>query len=284
MVTKVEENEPFNKISLLGTQIHKITVPELLGWMESTIDSDRRARINYVNAQALNLAYKIPWFQKDLNQNDIIFCDGFGVKWGAKLVGESLPSRLTPPDWIDQLIDLSHKKSLRLFFLGGKHGVAEKARAKLLQHFSEPIAFETHHGYFDKSIDSAENKEVIQKINEFKPHILLVGFGMPIQEKWLSENWDQLNANIGFPVGAMMDFIAGEVRRGPRWMTDSGFEWLSRLIIEPRRLWKRYLVGNPLFIMRVLKQRIKTDPSGKISNEQQEFSPREEPTQSAEKV
>jgi N-acetylglucosaminyldiphosphoundecaprenol N-acetyl-beta-D-mannosaminyltransferase len=85
----------------------------------------------------------------------------------------------------------------------------------------------------------------------------VVGFGMPAQEKWILENWNSLNVHIVFPVGAFFDYLAGDVVRAPRWMTDHGLEWLGRLLIEPRRLWKRYVIGNPLFIWRVLLQKLK---------------------------
>lgn len=110
----------------------------------------------------------------------------------------------------------------------------------------------THDGYFDKSVDSQENQMVIEKINKVRPNILLVGFGMPVQEYWLQENWEKIDTNIALTGGAVFDYLSGELRRAPRWMTDHGLEWLGRLIIEPRRLWKRYIIGLPLFFLRVL--------------------------------
>lgn len=93
---------------------------------------------------------------------------------------------------------------------------------------------------------------VIEKINKVRPNILLVGFGMPVQEYWLQENWEKIDTNIALTGGAVFDYLSGELRRAPRWMTDHGLEWLGRLIIEPRRLWKRYIIGLPLFFLRVL--------------------------------
>lgn len=109
-----------------------------------------------------------------------------------------------------------------------------------------------HHGFFDKGTESAESREVVAMINAAKPDILVVGFGMPAQEKWIAENLSQLNVHLAIPVGAFFDYLAEDVVRAPRWMTDNGLEWLGRLFIEPRRLWKRYIVGNPLFLWRIL--------------------------------
>ncbi len=113
----------------------------------------------------------------------------------------------------------------------------------------------TQHGYFNKGTHSAENEEVLTIINAAAPNILIVGFGMPLQERWCKENWERLNANILLTGGAVFDYASGELRRGPAWMTENGLEWLARLIIEPRRLWRRYILGNPHFLWRVLLQR-----------------------------
>jgi N-acetylglucosaminyldiphosphoundecaprenol N-acetyl-beta-D-mannosaminyltransferase len=105
-------------------------------------------------------------------------------------------------------------------------------------------------------VGSPENEAVLQEINASSPDILLIGLGMPLQEYWLMENRHDLNAGVVLTGGAVFDYVSGRLRRGPRLLTESGFEWLARLLIEPRRLWRRYIVGNPLFLLRVLKQRL----------------------------
>jgi N-acetylglucosaminyldiphosphoundecaprenol N-acetyl-beta-D-mannosaminyltransferase len=97
---------------------------------------------------------------------------------------------------------------------------------------------------------------VVEEINTAAPDILLVGLGMPLQERWLMENAHKLDAGATLTGGAVFDYVSGRLSRGPRLLTSHGFEWLARLLVEPRRLWRRYLLGNPLFILRVLKQRL----------------------------
>jgi len=97
---------------------------------------------------------------------------------------------------------------------------------------------------------------VLKEINASRPDMLLVGFGMPLQERWLMQNWNRINARVALTGGAVFDYVSGELRRGPRILTDNSFEWLARLLIEPKRLWRRYVIGNPLFLLRVLKQRL----------------------------
>ena len=100
----------------------------------------------------------------------------------------------------------------------------------------------------------------MRQINTAEPDILLVGFGSPLQERWLMENRDRVNAHVALTGGAVFGYVSGELRRGPRLLTDNGFEWLARLLVEPRRLWRRYLLGNPLFLLRVLMQRLVSGP------------------------
>jgi N-acetylglucosaminyldiphosphoundecaprenol N-acetyl-beta-D-mannosaminyltransferase len=185
-----------------------------------------------------------------------VFCDGFGVKLAAGILGMGAIERFTPPDWFPRLAELCVREGFRLYLLGAQPGTAHQAAASLSQRHPGLNIVGTGHGYFDKRVGSPENQAVLENIRAAKPHILIVGFGMPAQERWISENWDDLTANVILPVGAAIDYLAGSIPRAPAWMTGHGLEWLGRLVIEPRRLWKRYLVGNPLFFWRVFKQRL----------------------------
>jgi N-acetylglucosaminyldiphosphoundecaprenol N-acetyl-beta-D-mannosaminyltransferase len=236
--------------SLLGVKIDNLTLEELLSAMQTLISQDHKSIISYVNIHAVNIAYSIPWFKRFLNQSDLVFCDGNGVKLAAKLTGQYLHSRYTPPDFMEHICEMAVHYSWRIFFLGAKPGIAERAADRLISKFPG-LQIHSHHGYFDKIRESAENQSVVKQINEFCPQILALGFGMPLQEKWIEENLGSLNIKLAFPAGALFDYLSGNLPRGPRWATDHGLEWLSRLLIEPRRLWKRYLIGNPLFFWRI---------------------------------
>ena len=238
------------RIVLLGTQIDPLSLDELLFAIQDCILRHKIVVMSYVNIHTLNTAYATPWFRDFLNHSDLAFCDGFGVKLAAKLTGQTLQHRFTPPDFIESVCEVARTHDWRVFFLGAKPGVAQRAAERLATTLPR-LQIQTHHGYFDKAVDCSENQMVVEQINRFQPHILVIGFGTPMQERWIMENLSSLRINVAFPVGAMFDFLSGEVPRGPRWLTDHGFEWLSRLVIEPRRLWKRYLIGNPLFFWRV---------------------------------
>ncbi len=249
--------QKFDEIPLLGTRFHKLKASELIEYIVKAGRLDKKTIVGNVNIRAINFAVELPWYRNFLNQSDLVFCDGFGVILGAKFLGNSInyAHRMTCPDYIEQLALACQQKNVSLFLLAGKPGTVDKAISKL-QQIAPNLRIKGHHGYFDKS--GAENDAVIQEINQFKPGVLYVGFGMPMQERWIINNIDKIDAKVFLPLGACLDFYTDNVYRGPRWMTDSGLEWLSRLIIEPTRLWQRYLIGNPLFFYRIMREKIRT--------------------------
>jgi N-acetylglucosaminyldiphosphoundecaprenol N-acetyl-beta-D-mannosaminyltransferase len=240
----------WKKIRLLNVQIDTLSLDQLLYSISDCLIHDKSLLLSYVNIHTMNIAYETAWFQVFLDNSRITFCDGMGIWLAAKLTGQHLPYRFTPPDFMELICELARNQNWRLFFLGAKPGVAQQAADRLIARLPG-VQIMTHHGYFNKVIDNLENKRVVEQINRFCPHILVVGFGMPLQEKWILENQDSLDVKITFPAGALFDYLSGQIPRGPRWLTDYGFEWLARLVIEPRRLWKRYIIGIPLFFWRI---------------------------------
>ncbi len=242
----------FEEIQLLKTRFHKFTVCDLIEYIVISAKLNQKTIVGNVNVRAMNFAYEIPWYSKFINDANLVFCDGFGVLLGAKLSGHSLQSkhRMTCPDYIEDLARACERENVSLFLLAGKPGVVDKAIQKL-KIVAPSLRIGGHHGYFEKS--GSENDAVIQQINHFKPDVLYVGFGMPLQESWICDYFDQIETRVFLPLGACLDFYTGSVYRGPRWMTDQGLEWLARLFTQPQHLWERYLVGNPLFFYRLCK-------------------------------
>jgi N-acetylglucosaminyldiphosphoundecaprenol N-acetyl-beta-D-mannosaminyltransferase len=249
------DEKKIDEVSLLKTRFHKVRVNELIEFVTKAAKLDKKTVVGNVNVRAMNFAYEFPWYRDFLNKADLVFCDGFGVLLGAKLEGYSVQSvhRMTCPDYIENLALACEKQDVSLFLLAGKPGVVDKAIAKL-KAIAPNLRIQGHHGHFEKS--GEENDCVIDKINKFQPGILYVGFGMPLQERWILDNINRIEARVFLPLGACLDFYTGSVYRGPTWMTDRGLEWLTRFFTEPQRLWERYIVGNPLFFYRLLKHRI----------------------------
>ena len=244
-------------VDVLGVDVNILTEDILHDCVKEVIKKNERALISNVNIHAYNVARSNPWMFDFFKKSDLIFCDGGGVALGARLLGHRLPGRITYADSIWHLAKIAEQEGFSFFFLGAKPGVAEKAAAKLWAVYPA-LKVTTQHGYFDKEKDSSENKKIINSINELKPNILMVGFGMPLQERWLYENWNDLtNVNVAYPIGALFDFISEELLRGPRWMLDNNMEWLARLLIEPKRLFWRYCWGNPWFFAMILRERLR---------------------------
>jgi N-acetylglucosaminyldiphosphoundecaprenol N-acetyl-beta-D-mannosaminyltransferase len=248
-------------IELFNIRIDSYSIEQLHAYIGNVIRNDEKAIVANVNVHAMNLSYELPWFKSFLNSSQVVFCDGFGVILGARLLGFHLPKRITYADWIWDLANAAETHGWTFFFLGAKPGIAGIAADKLLNRYSKIKIVGKQHGYFDVNTNSNENRSLIAKINDCRPNILLLGLGMPRQERWLFENWDSVNVNIALTGGAVFDYASGSLTRGPKWMTDHGLEWLARLFIEPGRLWRRYLFGNPRFIWRILKERFNINRS-----------------------
>ena len=166
--------------------------------------------------------------------------------WAGRLLGYGLTreNRLTSVDWLPRVLTDCAEEGLRVFFLGSKPGVPEKAAARFLKD-APGLRVQTHHGFFDAGPGSPENERVLRKINAYRPHALMVGMGMPRQERWILENLDRIEANTIWNLGAFMDYAAGAVPTPPRWMARLGLEWLARLAAGPMRLWRRYFLELP---------------------------------------
>ena len=247
----------YKRYEIFGIPISAITLECIFTEVRNSLQEHRKMTIGYSNIHGMNLAWEDPSFKNAFSVFDIIFCDGFGLKFGASLLGYNLPGRFTPPDFIHALMNVIHEEKGGVFLLGSESGVAEKAARKLKNVTPGLTIAGTHHGYFEKEKGSTENSEVVKMINDSSPSLLIVGFGMPLQEQWVFENRNDLHVDVVIVVGAMFDTLSGQLPRAPRIITDNGLEWLSRLLIEPKRLWRRYLVGNPLFFMRILGEKWK---------------------------
>ena len=244
------------RVDVLGVGVDPITIEELRTEIGRLARSGERGTVLNVNANCLNLLYRSPALREFFAAADVVFCDGSGVVLAARLLGKSLPARITYADWAWQLAAFAEEEGLSLFLLGAAPGVAQRAARRLLERHPGLRISGVGHGYFDHTPGSPENEAVLREINTARPDLLLVGLGMPLQERWLMQNRDRLEAGVALTGGAVFDYVSGGLLRGPPLLTDNGFEWLGRLLVEPRRLWRRYLLGNPLFLLRVLRQRL----------------------------
>ena len=245
-------------VELLGIPIHPISVDGLVRTLISWGRSSSQRRVCYINVHAMNLAARDQAFRSAVRSADIVFCDGFGVQWGARLAGLGIPERMTPPDWIDDFAAASAAAGETVFALGDEPGIAARFQQMLVDGHPGYGNAGSHHGFFIK--EGPENDRLVEMINRSGAAHLLVGFGMPLQELWLKQNAARLSPRVLIPVGALFRWYTGVERRAPKWMSDHGMEWLARFLRHPVRHFRRYAVGNFAFVFRVLRWRLRAQP------------------------
>jgi N-acetylglucosaminyldiphosphoundecaprenol N-acetyl-beta-D-mannosaminyltransferase len=235
----------FSSIRLLDIRVDRVRLNELLAVVRSTVRQGTRLTVMYVNVHCMNVAGHDREYRALLGNADIVYCDGTGVRLGARIAGLELPARMTGADWIHDLCRLAARERYSLFFLGGPPGVAAEAAALLQQTYPGLRIAGTCPGF---RLDS----QTARTVSESGADIVLVGMGTPRQERWIAANRDSLDVPVVWAVGALFEFVTGRIPRGPMWMTQHGLEWVYRLWAEPGKLWRRYLIGNPLFLARIV--------------------------------
>lgn len=225
---------------------------ELLRRITGWVDEGRTRRVMYVNAHVLNQSLESDELATALRRADLVYCDGYGVRIAAKALETQVPHRMTGADWVWGLAALCEADGKSVYLLGSEPTVAARAAERLRRWYPRLRIVGAHHGYFE--IDSPHNERVIEDINARRPDIVLVGMGTPKQELWVDRHADQVEAGVLWTVGALFDYVSGRVPRAPRWLADNGLEWIFRLGIEPQRMWRRYLIGNPMFLSRVMAE------------------------------
>ncbi len=257
------------RVDVLGVGVDPLTVEELHAEISRFVRGRGHALVLNANVHCLNLAYDNAWLRDLLGRAEVVFCDGAGVMLAARMLGRRIPERITYADWMWRLAAFAAAEGFSLYFLGARPGVAARAAGRLKERHPALEIAGVQDGYFDQAPGSAENEAVLREINAAAPDILVVGFGMPLQERWLLHNWDRVDARVALTGGAVFDYVSGGLRRGPKILTENGFEWLARLLVEPGRLWRRYVLGNPRFMVRVLRQRLSRKPES-VRNERRE--------------
>lgn len=236
----------YETVDVLGVPIALIKQNEITVLIQKCVEERNKGWITGINGHALNLTYESVWL-KDFYHHSLLNCsEGFGVVIAAFLSGVKIPKRKVWADWAYELLQMLEENEYSLFLLGGTDEVGKKAVDNLHILYPKLNIVGQLNGYADLN----QHDTVIESINQKKPDIVFVALGMPKQEEWIYRNVDKLNATIFFPVGALLDYISGMKKRCPRWMSRIGVEWVYRLCTEPHKVWRRYLIGNPVLIWR----------------------------------
>lgn len=242
-------------VEILGLQIERHTMASIMERLERLIREPGCSTAYGLNAHSFNLTYEYPQFYHALLHADLLYADGASLLLAARILRKNLPEKLTTTDIWPEACALAVRKRYSFFLLGGEPGLAERARENTLRQWPDLNIVGVHHGYFQ-----GRDEEVISLINEKKPDILWVGIGEPRQAVWVQKYRDRIEASLALTCGGMFKIVAGELQRIPAKWRRRGFEWVYRMVQEPRTV-SRYVIGLPLFGSRVLAQCFKAPVS-----------------------
>lgn len=243
-----------NKLSIMGVRINNITMNEVMDIIKTKISNNKQYTIYTPNTEFVMMCQKDDEFMELMNNSDINIPDGIGLIYASKIKKHPLKEKVAGFDLSVNLLKLANENSLKLFVVGGKPGVAEKAMKNVHEKYPNIDIVGIQHGYFKGTHlgknGHEEELKVLENINKAEPHILFVGFGAKKQEQWIEYNKDKINAKIIIGNGGTLDGLAGNVKRAPEIFIKLGLEWFYRLMKEPKRITRQILL--PIFMFKIL--------------------------------
>ena len=241
------------RVRLMDVSFDPITMPQTLDRIGGMIASGQPHHVATANVDFLVQCRRDGELRQILNKADVVVCDGTPLVWLSRLLGRAVPERVAGSDLVPRLLATAEQKNWSVFFLGGQETVLQKAvgnvarkhpKLRIAGAYSPPFA----------PLDQMDHEDIRNRIREARPDVLLVSFGCPKQEKWIARNYQQTGVPVCIGVGATIDFLAGSLKRAPRWMQVAGMEWIFRVAQEPRRLFKRYATDLAVFGMGAMRE------------------------------
>jgi N-acetylglucosaminyldiphosphoundecaprenol N-acetyl-beta-D-mannosaminyltransferase len=236
------------RVNILGYPVTRLSIDGFITQIEQFIRSRKPHYVAMVNAAKLVKMRSDRELEESVLAADLIGADGVPVVWVSRLFGNPLPGRVNGTDLMHELLKKADEKSYRIFFFGATEDVLQKVLAVVRKDYPGVQVAGSHHGYFV----SHEEPAIVDKIKQSQPDILFIAFGTPKKELWVKRFLHAMDVPVIHGVGGSFDVLAGVIPRAPLWMQRNGLEWLFRLSQEPRRMWRRYLVTNMVFITLVL--------------------------------
>jgi N-acetylglucosaminyldiphosphoundecaprenol N-acetyl-beta-D-mannosaminyltransferase len=240
-----------SKFEILNVPIDNLTMAEAVEQIVSLAQTRSAIQICFVNADCVNIAYRNAAYRDILMDADIVLADGIGIRLAGRALNCNIRENVNGTDLFPILCGALRESQLKLFLLGGRPGVPEAVSAWAQEHYPGLRVSGCRHGYFK----AEEEAEVLNDIRRAGADVLLVAFGVPRQERWIANHKVECGAKVAIGVGGLFDFYSGRIPRAPVWMRELGMEWFYRFLKEPRRMWKRYFVGNAVFLTRVFLSR-----------------------------
>jgi len=249
-----QANKNTNFIEILGTRIDMVQIPDVIQRIEKWIAEKHDS--NYIclaNVNTVVESKKNNLLEKAMNSSSLSVCDGMPFVWIGRLKGFNLKRRVYGPELMDKFIEISSNKGYKNYFYGSTDEVCGKLIFNLKKKYRNLEVVGNYSPPF-RPLTKEEGREVAENINSSGADVVWVGIGSPKQEIWMHEFKSHIKIPVMVGVGAAFDFFAGTKQQAPKWMRENGFEWLFRLLTEPKRLWKRYLIGNSIFLWLLFKE------------------------------
>lgn len=251
-------------LDIRGIRLLNLAMDEALAAIDAALAAGQPTRISFVNADCVNIAAVNAAYREALATTDWVFIDGIGMRIAGRIMHQPVRDNVNGTDLFPRLCQSLEQQGKRLFLYGAQPGVAAAAAGWALARFPALQIAGTLHGYQPAGAEA----EAIDAIRASRADVVLVALGAPAQETWIARNLEKTGATVAIGVGGLFDYYSGRIPRAPLWMRRLGLEWLFRLIQEPRRLWRRYVVGNAVFLSRIgidwLRARIKGSRPDKL--------------------
>lgn len=236
---------------IFGVWLDALTMDQTVRRCAELVETERPVQHVVLNASKVVLMRDVPGLRTIIENCDLVNADGQSVVWAGRLLGVPVPERVAGIDLMERLLELSEKRGWPVYFLGAEDAVLDRFQEVVTQRFPQIIVAGARNGYFTDDVAVADVVRAAQ------PRVLFVGISSPRKEQFLAEQLPRMGPVFAMGVGGSFDVWAGKAQRAPRWMQRFGLEWFHRFAQEPRRLWKRYLVGNARFLGITLAERFK---------------------------
>jgi N-acetylglucosaminyldiphosphoundecaprenol N-acetyl-beta-D-mannosaminyltransferase len=239
-------------IEIRGLRLLNLALDDAVTAIESAVLGGKETHVAFVNADCVNIAANDEAYRDRLAKMDWVFVDGIGMRIAGRLLKQPVRDNVNGTDLFPQLCAALAGHGRSLYLLGGRPGIAEAAADWARSHYPGIQIAGSRDGYFD----ARDTDAVVAEIRSRRPDVLLVGMGAPAQEAWIARHARATGATVTLGVGGLFDYYSGRIPRAPSWMRRLGLEWIFRLLQEPDRLWRRYLVGNVVFLARIGRDRL----------------------------
>lgn len=241
-----------NRHEILNTYVNDLTMDETVAEVERIVEAGEPAQHVVINASKVNLMEDDPELREIVNACPLINADGASIVWAARMLGVPLRERVTGIDLFLRLVELAPRKGWGVYLFGAKEEVIQRVRLIFEERCPGIRIVGCRNGYFTE----ADEPAIVADMAASGADLMFVAFSSPKKEYWIHRNLDQLSIPFVMGVGGSFDVVAGVTARAPVWMQQCGLEWLYRLVQEPGRLWRRYVVGNARFVALVLRYKL----------------------------